>query len=122
MRLGCALGNWSHQSHAEHDMAFNSKLYAGEAKVRAEAARLLGINLFDAAGLLRYHSSSDVDCLTNEQMEVGHDGRAPRFAIYASSLALRIKEVCPGPLFTSRPKATVAHDYLHSSSNDDINL
>lgn len=107
VRLACDLSNWGYQGPAEDEMAFNTKLYGSEIKVRTEAARLLGINLFDAAGLLRYHSSTDIECLTNEQMERGHDGRAPRFSIYASTLAQRIREVSPTSLFIARPKATV---------------
>ncbi|MGX7953116.1 hypothetical protein ACWPM1_11200 [Tsuneonella sp. HG249] len=107
VRLACDLSNWGYQGPPEEEMAFNAKLYGSAADVRAGVARLLGINLFDAAGLLRYHSSSDIECFTNKQMELGHDGRAPRFSIFASDLAQRIKEVCPSPLFIARPKVNV---------------
>lgn len=105
--LASDLTNWGYQGPAENEMAFNAKLYGSEAERRAEAARLVGINLFDAVSLLRYHSSSDIECLTYKQMELGHDGRAPRFSIYASTLAQRLKEACAGPLFIARPKVTV---------------
>ena len=108
VRLASDLSNWNYQGPAEDEMAFNAKLYGSETKVRAEVARLLGVNLFDAAGLLRYHSSSDIECLTNQQMDLGHDGRVPRFSIYASTLAQRIKEVCSSSLFVARPKVTVS--------------
>ncbi|ANY21215.1 hypothetical protein A6F68_02725 [Tsuneonella dongtanensis] len=110
VRLACDLSNWGYQGAPEDEMDFNAKLYGSEANVRAGAARLLGINLFDAAGLLRYHSSSDIECLTNEQMELGHDGRAPRFSIFASDLAQPIKEVCPSPLFIACPKVNGWHE------------
>ena len=43
IRLASDLSNWVYQGPAEDEMAFNTKLYGNDIKVRTEAARLLGI-------------------------------------------------------------------------------
>ena len=97
--LGRNYANWHYEGPVEHEMAFYASLSGPEAT--SATARLLKINLADARAVLRFHTSSDVECLSSEELESGQSDRSPRFTIYASELARRVERTCDGPLFLS---------------------
>ncbi len=105
MILAGNFANWAYEGPAEHEMAFNAKLYGGSSSVRPQLASLLGISLADTTALLRYHSNTNVECLSEDQIDHGHRGGLPIFSIYASNLAQCIEGHCQKPLFISRLKS-----------------
>lgn len=104
LKLGENISNWSFET-AEAQKRVLPTLYGNRDAVRPPIASLLGCYLDTTTRQFRFHSQSDVECLSNSQLEQGHSGRTPRFTIDAHDLAERVQTTCSGPLFTVKAVA-----------------
>jgi hypothetical protein len=102
LKLGEDTSNWSFDGASEAQQQFLPMLYGSRDAVRSQIAPLLGCCATVTTRQLRFHSQSDVECLSNSQFEQGHSGRTPRFTIDAHALADKMRVTCGAPLFTAK--------------------
>lgn len=100
LKLGEDDSSWSFNGTSEEKMQFFPILYGYRDAVRPRIAPMLNCCLNTTTRQLRFHSQSDVECLSNSQFEQGHSGRTPRFTIDAHALAEKVRATCGTPLFT----------------------
>lgn len=99
-RLGEVYSNWAYDGPSERQQEFWDLLYGRPEVVRPRVAGLLGCHSGTTTRRLRYFSQSDVEILTNAQLEAGLSDRIPLFSIDAHDLASRVRNSVSGPLFS----------------------
>lgn len=102
LKLGENISNWSFDGSIDDEHQFWPTLYGTSDAVRPRVARLLGCCLESTTLLLRYHSQSNVECLSNAQLGMARSDQAPKFIINAHDLAERIQAICASPLFIAK--------------------
>lgn len=102
LRLGQNISNWHINEVSEANRSFLPTLYGSPDTVRERLGPVLGCCLNVTTRELRVYSQSDVEHLSNSQVEQGSSGRTPRFSIDAHMLARRVRTSHHGPIFTLR--------------------
>lgn len=100
LKLGADTSNWSYQGPSDKEQQFWPKLYGDPEAIRPGLAPLLGCDIHTLIRRLRVHSLSDVECLTNAELDNQRRDRIPLLTIDAHELAARIEFTCGYPLFT----------------------
>ena len=102
LKLGENASNWSFEDAGEAQKQFWPMLYGPAEAVRPQIAPLLGCCFSTTTRQLRFHSQSDVECLSNSQFDHGYSGRTPRFTIDAHAFAGQVQAAFSVPLFTAK--------------------
>lgn len=109
LRLAEDLNNWACPEPSEEWQSYIPRFYGTRESTRPHIARLLpGCCIATAAWKVRFFSSTNVETLKDESASWSTQGLAPHLVIDADDLAQQIKRVCIGPLFTVRPKRSLA--------------
>lgn len=106
LTLGEEIANWSYEGPSDRRQEFLTKLYGERDAVRPRIAPLLGCSGTKPIRRLRFHSQSDIECLSNSELHNERRERTPMFVLEAHDLVARIEATCGGPLFTVTLRTT----------------
>lgn len=103
LKTGEDASNWELDDQSGKEQQFWKLFWGTSDAIRPRVAPLLGCCQVTTIRRLRFHSQTDVECLSNQQVEANiNDGRAPRFMIDAHDLAARVRAICSSRLFVAK--------------------
>ena len=106
LKLGEQISSWFYAGPPGKEQQFWSRLYGEREGIRPEIARLLKCSGTLPTRRLRFHSLTDVERLSNEEIQNERRNRTPLFILDAHDLADKMRAVCGARLFTVKVAVT----------------
>lgn len=106
LSLGSDLSNWSYAGPEEEGRALDAIFFSSRDKVRDRVASLLRCCKHTTAERVIVYSATKIDLVKKIGDPVRDTGSSPLLILDAGALAEQVRQICKGPLFTARQKAS----------------